>query len=91
MQTLLSFPGAGGGGHSYKYGLNGNVLLYRVWVLTSLSETGYLIISLYSMYFRVRILNLQRLTYHRVRSLGAKYRPDHYRRDKSVKFGTELP
>ena len=37
--------------------------LYRVWVLTSLSETGYLIISLESMYFRVRILNLQRLTY----------------------------
>ena len=37
--------------------------LYRVWVLTSLSETGYLIISLESMYFRVRNLNLQRLTY----------------------------
>ena len=53
----------GGGGHSYKYGLYGDVPLYRVWVLTSLSETGYLIISLESMYFRVRILNLQRLTY----------------------------
>ena len=26
-----------------------------------------------------------------VRSLSAKYRPDCYRRDKSVKFGTELP
>ena len=26
-----------------------------------------------------------------VRSLSAKYRPDRYRRDKSVKFGTELP
>ena len=26
-----------------------------------------------------------------VRSLNAKYRPDRYRRDKSVKFGTELP
>ena len=26
-----------------------------------------------------------------VRSLGAKYRPDRYRSDKSVKFGTELP
>ena len=25
-----------------------------------------------------------------VRSLSAKYRPDRYRRDKSVKFGTEL-
>ena len=25
------------------------------------------------------------------RSLSAKYRPDRYRRDKSVKFGTELP
>ena len=41
----------------------GDVPLYRVWVLTSLSETGYLIISVESMYFRVRILNLQRLTY----------------------------
>ena len=28
---------------------------------------------------------------HIVRSLSAKYRPDRYRRDKSVKFGTELP
>ena len=26
-----------------------------------------------------------------VGSLSAKYRPDRYRRDKSVKFGTELP
>ena len=26
-----------------------------------------------------------------VRSLSAKYRPDRYRPDKSVKFGTELP
>ena len=26
-----------------------------------------------------------------VRSLSAKYRPDRYRRDKSVKFSTELP
>ena len=26
-----------------------------------------------------------------VRSLNAKYGPDRYRRDKSVKFGTELP
>ena len=26
-----------------------------------------------------------------VRSLSAKYRPDRYRRDKSVKFGIELP
>ena len=26
-----------------------------------------------------------------VRSLSAKYRPDRYRRAKSVKFGTELP
>ena len=26
-----------------------------------------------------------------VMSLSAKYRPDRYRRDKSVKFGTELP
>ena len=26
-----------------------------------------------------------------VRSLSAKYRPDRYRRYKSVKFGTELP
>ena len=26
-----------------------------------------------------------------VRSLSAKYSPDRYRRDKSVKFGTELP
>ena len=26
-----------------------------------------------------------------VRSLSAKYRPDRYKRDKSVKFGTELP
>ena len=26
-----------------------------------------------------------------VRSLSAKYRPDRYRHDKSVKFGTELP
>ena len=26
-----------------------------------------------------------------VRSLSAKYRPDRYRRDKSVKFVTELP
>ena len=26
-----------------------------------------------------------------VRSLSAKYRPDRYRRDKSVKFGTKLP
>ena len=26
-----------------------------------------------------------------VKSLSAKYRPDRYRRDKSVKFGTELP
>ena len=26
-----------------------------------------------------------------VRSLSAKYRPDRYRGDKSVKFGTELP
>ena len=26
-----------------------------------------------------------------VRSLSAKYRPDRYRRDKSVKFGTDLP
>ena len=26
-----------------------------------------------------------------VRSLSAKYRPDRDRRDKSVKFGTELP
>ena len=26
-----------------------------------------------------------------VRSLSAKYRPDRYRSDKSVKFGTELP
>ena len=26
-----------------------------------------------------------------VRSLSAKYRPDCYRRDKSVKFGSELP
>ena len=26
-----------------------------------------------------------------VRSLSAKYGPDRYRRDKSVKFGTELP
>ena len=26
-----------------------------------------------------------------VRCLSAKYRPDRYRRDKSVKFGTELP
>ena len=26
-----------------------------------------------------------------VRSLSAKYRPDRYRCDKSVKFGTELP
>ena len=26
-----------------------------------------------------------------VRSLSAKYRPDRYRRDQSVKFGTELP
>ena len=26
-----------------------------------------------------------------VRSLNAKYGPDHYRSDKSVKFGTELP
>ena len=26
-----------------------------------------------------------------VRSLSAKYRPDRYRRDKSVKFGAELP
>ena len=26
-----------------------------------------------------------------VRSLSAKYRPDRYRRDKSVKFDTELP
>ena len=29
--------------------------------------------------------------YTLVRSLSAKYRPDRYRRDKSVKFGTELP
>ena len=28
---------------------------------------------------------------HVVRSLSAKYRPDRYRHDKSVKFGTELP
>ena len=26
-----------------------------------------------------------------VRSLSAKYGPDRYRHDKSVKFGTELP
>ena len=26
-----------------------------------------------------------------VRSLSAKYRPHRYRRDKRVKFGTELP
>ena len=26
-----------------------------------------------------------------VRSLSAKYRPDRYKRDKSIKFGTELP
>ena len=32
-----------------------------------------------------------RLIVHVVRSLSAKYRPDRYRRDKSVKFGTELP
>ena len=30
-------------------------------------------------------------TFGIVRSLSAKYRPDRYRRDKSVKFGTELP
>ena len=29
--------------------------------------------------------------FNKVRSLSAKYRPDRYRRDKSVKFGTELP
>ena len=28
---------------------------------------------------------------HIVRSLSAKYRPNRYRRDKSVKFGIELP
>ena len=37
----------------------------------------------------------QNLTVHAesllVRSLSAKYRPDRYRHDKSVKFGTELP
>ena len=29
--------------------------------------------------------------FNKVRSLSAKYRPDRYKRDKSVKFGTEIP
>ena len=41
--TLLLFPGAGGGGTPIiLYGLYGDVPLYRVWVFTSLSETGIL-------------------------------------------------
>ena len=41
--TLLLFPGAGRGGtHIILYGLYGDVPLYRVWVFTSLSETGIL-------------------------------------------------
>ena len=35
--------------------------------------------------------NLDSLDVLLVRSLSAKYRRDRYRRDKSVKFGTELP
>ena len=38
-----------------------------------------------------RVTGMIGITRMIVRSLSAKYRPDRYRRDKSVKFGTELP
>ena len=65
--TLLLFPGAGGGGYSHNFiwPIRGCAAVQGMGFYLSV-RNRYLVISLESMYFRVRVSNLQWLTYTQI-------------------------